>query len=223
MKELFDFAAQILPDLFNGLILTVQIGICAFLLAVVIGFTVMVVYSFRIKWINSIIRVYVSFYRGTPLLMQIFLFYYGAPMLISALINIPKFVAIVLCMAVNSGAYIFEIFRGAVESVDIGQYEASIGFGMTHFQALRRIIFPQAIVAILPALTSSFLDMLKVSSIGMTIGIQELTGKAQLITAQYYKAFETYFIAIILYWILSLIVEQVQRRVELWVGKSYQR
>lgn len=223
LTELIPYAQEILPLLMKGLGLTLYIGIASFLGALVLGAFLAVIYTIKITLINRIIRVYVSFFRGTPLLMQVFLFYYGLPMLFEPLLGIPKIEALIFCMALNGSAYVCESVRGAIESIDRGQYEASIAFGMSHFQAMRRIIFPQASVAVVPTLTGVFLDLLKMSSIGMTIGVQELTGRAQLITATYYKAFETYFIAIIIYWILSIIFERVQKRIEIRISAAYQK
>lgn len=222
-EELLPYAAEIMPALMEGLVLTLYLGVLSFIGALLLGALLAFLYTLNNKVINGVIRVYVSFYRGTPLLMQLFLFYYGLPMLISALIHIPKLHALILCMALNGSAYVCESIRGAIEGVDKGQFEAATAFGMSHYQAMRRIIFPQAAVAAVPTLTSTFLDLIKMSSIGMTIGVQELTGRAQLITATLYKAFETYLIAILLYWILSIIFEYIQKRIELRISRAFVR
>lgn len=223
INELIPYAQEILPDLIEGLGLTVFIGIISFLGALLIGAILAVIYTLNNKFINSIIRIYVSFYRGTPLLMQLFLFYYGLPMIFEILLVIPKMEALMFCMALNGSAYVCESIRGAIEGVDKGQYEASIAFGMTHYEAMRKIIIPQAAVAAVPTLTSTFLDLIKMSSIGMTVGIQELTGKAQLITATLYNAFETYLIAILIYWVLSIVFEQFQKWIEHKISVAYVR
>lgn len=221
--ELIPYAREILPRLIEGLGLTVYIGTISFLGALILGAFLAFILTLNNYLINKIIRIYVSFYRGTPLLMQLFLFYYGLPIVFEALLVIPKMNALIFCMALNGAAYVCESIRGAVEGVDKGQYEASISFGMSHYEAMSKIIFPQAAVAAVPTLTSTFLDLVKMSSIGMTIGIQELTGRAQLITATYYNAFETYLIAILIYWILSIIFEQIQIWIERRISVAYVR
>lgn len=221
INELLPYAQKILPDLIEGLILTINIGIASFIGALLLGAFLAIIYTLNNKFINAFIRVYVSFYRGTPLLMQLFLFYYGLPLIFEVLLKIPKMEALIFCMALNSAAYVCESIRGAIEGVDKGQYEAATAFGMNHYQTMFKVILPQAAVAAVPTLMNTFLDLIKMSSIGMTIGIQELTGKAQLITATLYNAFETYFIAIIIYWILSIGLEFIQTRIERRITRAY--
>lgn len=223
MQAFLDYALEILPDLFNGLGLTLFLGSSSFIFALILGLILLIIYSMNIKVINNIIRIYVSFFRGTPLLMQLFLFYYGLPVVINVLAGLDKNWALIISMSLNSSAYIFEILRGAIEAIDKGQYEASVAFGMTNYQTLTRIVFPQAIVAVFPSLINSYMDMIKMSSIGMTIGLQELTGRTQMISASSYRITETYIIAIIIYWILSIFFSYIQKNIEKNIGKIYRR
>lgn len=103
--------------------------------------------------------------------------------------------ALILCLGLNSGAYISESIRGAIDSIDKRQDEASIVLGMTYLQMMTRVILPQAAVAAIPPITNSCMDIIKMSSLGMTIGIQDIMGEAQLTAATYYKTFETYVMA----------------------------
>lgn len=223
MSQNFQYIVDIFPDLLKGLGLTLKIGTSSFVLALIIGIIFLILYSLDNSLINSIIRIYVSFFRGTPLLMQLFLFYYGIPMLLTFMTNISAELAIIICMGINGAAGIFEALRGGISAVDHGQYEASIAFGMSHLTALRRIVFPQGIVNAIPAISNTLMSMLLMSSVGMTIGIQELTGRAQLLTATTYRTFETYFVAILLYWVLSLILTRLQNLIEISVSKKYRR
>ena len=126
-------------------------------------------------------------------------------------------------MALNSAAYISESIRGAIESIDKGQYEASQAFGLTHFQMMTRIILPQAAVAAIPPITNSCMDIIKMSSLGMTIGIQDIMGEAQLTAATYYKTFETYIMAAAFYWVLAIILGRVQKMIEKKISTAYQK
>ena len=110
-----------------------------------------------------------------------------------------------------------------IESVDKGQYEACLGFGMTHTQTMTRVVLPQAAVAAIPPIVNSAIDIIKMSSLGMTIGIQDVMGEAQLSAAVSYKTFETYIIAAAFYWILALILGKLQRIVERKIGVAYQK
>ena len=110
-------------------------------------------------------------------------------MVMDIMVSCPKILALIICLAMNRAAYMAETIRGAIESVDKGQYEACLGFGMTHTQTMRRVVLPQAAVAAIPPIVNSAIDIIKMSSLGMTIGIQDVMGEAQLSAAVSYKTF----------------------------------
>ena len=202
------------PLLLEGLWITIYVSALAFLLSIILGAILAIIQHFRVKILSQLAKVYVSYFRGTPLLIQLFLFYYGLPMVFDVMKRCPKTFALVLCLGLNSAAYISESIRGAIESVDKGQYEASIAFGLTH---------PQAAVAAIPPIVNSCLDIIKMSSLGMTIGIQDIMGEAQLTAATYYKTFETYILAAVFYWILAIVLGVVQKKVEKIISSAYQK
>ena len=211
------------PLLLEGLWITIYVSALAFLLSIILGAILAIIQHFRVKILSQLAKVYVSYFRGTPLLIQLFLFYYGLPMVFDVMKRCPKTFALVLCLGLNSAAYISESIRGAIESVDKGQYEASIAFGLTHPQMMLKIILPQAAVAAIPPIVNSCLDIIKMSSLGMTIGIQDIMGEAQLTAATYYKTFETYILAAVFYWILAIVLGVVQKKVEKIISSAYQK
>ena len=217
------YAQILVPLLLKGLWVTIYISALSFLLSIVLGAILAVIQHFNVKVLSQIAKIYVSYFRGTPLLIQLFLFYYGLPMIIDIMKQCPKTLALVLCLGLNSAAYISESIRGAIESIDKGQYEASMAFGLTHRQMMVKIILPQAAVAAIPPIVNSCMDIIKMSSLGMTIGILDIMGEAQLTAATYYKTFETYILAAAFYWILAVILGRVQKRVELKVGSAYRK
>lgn len=224
LTETFLPYAQILvPLLLKGLWITIYVSAFSFLLSVVLGAILAIVQHFNIKILRQIARVYVSYFRGTPLLIQLFLFYYGLPMVIDIMKQCPKTFALILCLGLNSAAYISESIRGALESIEKGQYEASLAFGLSHYQMMMKIILPQAAVAAVPPIVNSCLDIIKMSSLGMTIGIQDIMGEAQLTAATYYKTFETYILAAAFYWILAIILGAVQKKIERTIGSAYKK
>ena len=194
------------PLLLEGLWITIYVSALAFLLSIILGAILAIIQHFRVKILSQLAKVYVSYFRGTPLLIQLFLFYYGLPMVFDVMKRCPKTFALVLCLGLNSAAYISESIRGAIESVDKGQYEASIAFGLTS-----------------PPIVNSCLDIIKMSSLGMTIGIQDIMGEAQLTAATYYKTFETYILAAVFYWILAIVLGVVQKKVEKIISSAYQK
>lgn len=222
-KDFIPYMMELTPLLFKGVQITIKVSITAFILSVLLGTILAVIQLFRISFLDKLVKLYVSYFRGTPLLIQIFLFYYGFPMIFDFMKTFPKTSALILCLALNSAAYISETIRGSIESVDKGQYEACLAFGMSKSKMMIRVILPQAAVSAIPPITNSALDIIKMSSLGMTIGIQDVMGEAQLAAAVSYKTFETYIIAAAFYWILALVFGKVQKVLEAKVGLAYMK
>ena len=217
------YARILTPLLIEGLQITLYVSAAAFVLSTVLGAVLAVIQYFKVKGLAWLVRLYISYFRGTPLLIQLFLFYYGLPMVFDVMKQCPKVLALIICLALNSAAYISEAIRGAIDSVDQGQYEASLAFGMTRYQMMTRIVLPQAAVAAIPPITNSCMDIIKMSSLGMTIGIQDIMGEAQLTAATYYKTFETYIIAAAFYWVLAIVLGKIQKKIEKKVSAAYQK
>ncbi|MBM6685086.1 amino acid ABC transporter permease [Faecalicatena contorta] len=217
------YARILTPLLIEGLQITLYVSAAAFVLSTVLGAVLAVIQHFKVKGLAWLVRLYISYFRGTPLLIQLFLFYYGLPMVFDVMKQCPKVLALIICLALNSAAYISEAIRGAIDSVDQGQYEASLAFGMTRYQMMTRIVLPQAAVAAIPPITNSCMDIIKMSSLGMTIGIQDIMGEAQLTAATYYKTFETYIIAAAFYWVLAIVLGKIQKKIEKKVSAAYQK
>ena len=215
-QEVMPYVVKLIPLLINGMKITIFVSILAFAISIVMGVILAIIQHYHVAILDPIAKVYISYFRGTPLLIQLFLFFYGLPMVMDIMVRCPKILALIICLAMNSAAYMAETIRGAIESVDKGQYEACLGFGMTHTQTMTRVVLPQAAVAAIP-------PIIKMSSLGMTIGIQDVMGEAQLSAAVSYKTFETYIIAAAFYWILALILGKIQRIVERKIGVAYQK
>lgn len=222
-QEVMPYVVQLVPLLINGMKITIFVSILAFAISIVMGVILAIIQHYHVAILDPIAKVYISYFRGTPLLIQLFLFFYGLPMVMDIMVRCPKILALIICLAMNSAAYMAETIRGAIESVDKGQYEACLGFGMTHTQTMTRVVLPQAAVAAIPPIVNSAIDIIKMSSLGMTIGIQDVMGEAQLSAAVSYKTFETYIIAAAFYWILALILGKLQRIVERKIGVAYQK
>ena len=149
-------------------------------------------------------KIYVDFIRGTPLLVQIFIIYFALPAIIGQ--RIDPFVAAVAACSINSGAYVAEIFRAGIQSIEIGQMRAGLSLGMTWGQTMRYIILPQAFKRIIPPLGNEFIAMLKDSSLVSVIGFEELTRRGQLIIARTYASFEIWMAVAIIYLIMTFAV-----------------
>ena len=167
---------EILPFLLKGALLTVFFSATSEIIGIIIGLVTSVIRVTRIKVVSQLALVYVDLFRGTPLLMQIIFIYYALPYLG---INLPAIVAGIVALSVNSGAYVSEIFRAGIESIDKGQTEAARSLGMSYMQAMRYVVIPQTIKRVLPPLTNEFVALIKDSSLLSVIAIAELMRTAK--------------------------------------------
>ena len=167
---------EILPFLLKGALLTVFFSATSEVIGIIIGLATSMIRVTRIKVLNQLAVVYVDLFRGTPLLMQIIFIYYALPYLG---INLPAIVAGIVALSVNSGAYVSEIFRAGIESIDKGQTEAARSLGLSYMQAMRYVVIPQTIKRVLPPLTNEFVALIKDSSLLSVIAIAELMRTAK--------------------------------------------
>jgi len=204
----FDVAAlyKAIPALFWGATVTLRVTV----LSIVIGLLIGIVAGLARVWPNTFLRTvasaYIELVRGTPLLVQIFLVYFGLPALG---LNLDPFVAGIIAMGVNSGAYVGEIVRGGIESIAQGQMEAALSLGMTWWQAMYYVILPQAFVRILPPLGNEFIALLKDSSLVSTIAIAELTRTGQIIITRTFKSFEIWSGVALFYFVMTYAISRV--------------
>lgn len=189
-----------------GAIVTIRITALSIAIGLIIGFLT----GLARVWPNVIFRTiagaYIELIRGTPLLVQIFIVYFGLPALG---MNLDPFIAGMIAMGINSGAYVGEIVRGGIESIAKGQMEAARSLGLTYWQAMRYIILPQAIVRILPALGNEFIALLKDSSLVSTIAIAELTRTGQIIITRTFKSFEIWSGVALFYFVMTYAISRI--------------
>lgn len=213
-----------LPALLLGALMTLFLTIVAVFNGIVIGTFTGVARVVHNKIINMFAGVYVDFIRGTPLLVQIFMIHFGFPPLLGMLFNngqpIPlnPFLSALLALSINSGAYVAEIIRAGIQSIDKGQMEAARSLGMTYRQSMRHIILPQALKRVIPPLGNEFIAMLKDSSLVSVIGMEELVRKAQVIVTRSYRPTETWLEVGILFLLMTIpftrIVARLERRLK---------
>lgn len=210
----FDLVVQSFPLLLMGAGITVQITALSVGFGLLIGMFVGVARLSSVWPVKALAAVYVDFIRGTPLLVQIFLIYFALPLVVGQ--RIDPFIAAITACSINSGAYVAEIFRAGIQSIDKGQMEAGRSLGMTWAQTMRYIIMPQAFKRIIPPLGNEFIAMLKDSSLVSVIGFEELTRRGQLIIARTYGSFEIWltvaFIYLVMTFTISRLVDYLERR-----------
>ena len=195
-----------LPLLAMGALVTVEITAVAVSLGVMIGLFVGIAELSRYGYLRIPAKLYVDFIRGTPLLVQIFIIYFALPVIIGA--RIEPFVAAVAACSIDSGAYVAEIFRSGIQSIDKGQTEAGRSLGMSWTQTMVTIIIPQAFRRIIPQLGNEFIAMLKDSSLVSVIGFEELTRKGQLIIASTYGSLEIWSTVAVIYLVMTLSISR---------------
>ncbi|RST71996.1 amino acid ABC transporter permease [Siminovitchia acidinfaciens] len=203
-----------LVSTFNGFmqaaLVTLQITIVSLVIASIIGLFVALMKLSNKKVLSWIANLYIGVIRGTPLIVQIMWLYFG----ITQIVVLSAFWAGAIALAIHSGAYIAEIFRGAIQSIDKGQMEAAESLGMTKKQAMRRIIFPQAFKRSIPALGNQFIIGLKDSSLVAFIGITEIFNLSMSQAAATFRQLEFYTIAGIYYLVLIVIFTLITNKIE---------
>ncbi len=202
----WDLVMNSFPLLLTGAVVTVQITALSVALGVIIGLFVGVARICHVAPLRILAAVYVDFLRGTPLLVQIFLIYFALPVITGQRVD-PFFAAIASC-GINSGAYVAEIFRAGIQSIDAGQMEAGRSLGMTWMQTMRYIIVPQAFKRVIPPLGNEFIALLKDSSLVSVIGFEELTRRGQLIIARTYGSLEIWISVAIIYLAMTLTISR---------------
>ena len=183
---------------------------------------------------NGISGFYVSFVRGTPLLVQVYMWYLGLPQIgqqleargltgVQKLLTLPAIPAGILALGVCYGAYMTETFRAGIQSISKGQTEAAYSVGMTPGQTRRRIILPQALRIVIPPIGNDFVAMIKDSSLVMVMGVWELTYRATKMGRRYFRSLETLMVAAIIYWIMCVILQALQGRLETYMSRGERR
>lgn len=209
-----EFNIEVFKAIMKVVPLTLGMTIISFILALIIAVLIAVVDYYKIPVLNQILELYVSFFRGTPLIPQLFLLYFGIPTFIPALRNVPAIYICIVGLTLNAAAYMKEVVRGSILSVPKGQKEAAYAHGMSSMQTMFKIILPQAAMVAIPSLFNNLVDILKGTSVAFTIGVMEMTAVANLRAAVTFNYFEAYIILMIVYWLIVFFMERVQKVIE---------
>lgn len=198
--------------LLDGALVTVELTACSLLLGCVIGLLVGVGrLNPKNRVVYNLCSTYLLFFRGTPLLVQLFIWFFGLPQFG---IVLPAFACGVLGLGIYSGAYVSEIVRGAIQSVDRGQTEAARSLGMSSGQAMRIIILPQAVVRMIPPLGNEFIALIKNSALVSLLTIHDLMHEGQKIISVSYRSLETYLVIALMYLVLTTATTMILRKIE---------
>lgn len=226
MGKLFDFNQvwKNIPELAAYLPITLELALGSMIIGLLLGLIIAVVKIKEIPVLKQLVAVYVSVIRGTPVLVQLYIVYFGVPMFFKhinakygtnlAVADIPGFVYAVMALGLNSSAFSSEMIRSAILSVSKGQIEAASALGMTYAQTLRRIILPEALTVALPMIGNMLISSIKGTSLAFTCAVVEMTAQGKIIGGRNYRYFEVYVSLAIIYWIVTIIIEQCLKYAE---------
>ncbi|WBW95507.1 amino acid ABC transporter permease [Oceanirhabdus sp. W0125-5] len=201
---------------------TLSIAILAMLFGIIIGL-ILALFKSEVKnrYVNLLIDTYISFFRGTPLMVQLFIFYFGLPQLFEGLSNVGAYEMSIAVMSLNAGAYMSVIIRSAISSVHKNQMEAAQSLGMGKLKAMVKIIIPQAARIAVPPLSNTFISLIQGTAITFILGVKDIMASAKVGASASYKFFENFLAVGIIYWIITLIISYLTKRIESRMNKSY--
>ena len=202
---------------------TIFIALISMILAILIGLFITWLQLSKNKVLIFISQVYISLFRGMPTLVQLFLIFYGLPQLFPAFKGMSALTAALIGLGLKEAAYLSEIFRAAINSIDKGQIEAGEALNIPAWKVFLHVILPQATLNALPATGNTFISLLKETSLAFTLGITELFGNAKMIAGESFRYFETYLAVCLLNWIMIVVYTWVQKQFEKELEIPYRR
>lgn len=210
------------PMFLRGAGVTLWISVVGTILGTIIGLIVGVIRTIPVpekgikkpilKVVNGLLSAYIEFFRGTPMIVQAMVIYYGSALAFE--INVDRIAAALFIVSINTGAYMSEIVRGGIISIDKGQFEAAQAIGMNHFQTMINVVLPQVVRNILPATGNEFVINIKDTSVLNVISVSELFFQSKTIAGNNFRYFETFFITCILYFVMTFVITRILRYIE---------
>ena len=218
-----DYMLGLVPVILGYVPLTLFMAVAAMVCALILASLMAVERVIKVPGLDWLVVLFISFFRGTPLLVQLFLFYFGLPQVFAFLTQINGVTAAIMGLTLHFSAYMAEAIRAAIIGVDRSQWEASQSIGMTQPQMMRRIILPQAARIAAPTLVNYFIDMIKGTSLAFTLGVTEMMGAAQKEAAGSFLYFEAFLVVALIYWVMVELLSQGQKMLETYLNKAYAR
>ena len=212
-----------MPTFLEGTLVTIVLSLSTVIIGSLIGLVVVLMKMSNMKPLNVIANLYTNVVRGTPMLLQLFIWLYGLPMLgisfsglsfLGGTYGSREFITAIVALAINSGAYVSEVLRGGLEAVDKGQTEAGRALGLSKRETMFSIIIPQAIRTVLPGLGNEFITMIKESSIVSTVGVFDVMYTSNIVKASTYSIFEPLIVVGVIYFILTYSLSALMKNLE---------
>lgn len=218
-----DYMLGLVPVILGYVPLTIGMALAAMVCALLLACLLAVERVVRIPVLDQFVQLFISFFRGTPLLVQLFLFYYGLPQILPVLSGINGVTAAIIGLTLHFSAYMAESIRAAILGVDRSQWEAAQAVGMTQGQSMRRIVLPQAARVAAPTLINYFIDMIKSTSLAFTLGVTEMMGATQKEAAGSFLYFEAFLVVAVMYWAIVEALSFLQERLEFRLNRALAR
>ena len=226
-----EFLIQSIPQIAVYLPITLLITIASCVAGLIVGFFIALARYFEVRVLKTVAKVYISFIRGTPTMVQLVLVYYGIPILLRVMneawgtsfdINgIHPVVFAIITLGLNAAAYMSEIIRSALMSVDEGQKEAAYSLGMKNLQLVTRIVIPQAVRVALPPLFNDVINLIKMTSLAFMLGVPDIMGAAKIEGARTFRYFEIYAAVMLIYWLIIFVFGLLHKLLEKKCANMY--
>ena len=213
-----NFMIKLIPTMLKYSGVTLKLSILAVFFGLMIAFIIALLTVAKTPVLSTFFKLYISFFRGTPLIAQLFCLYFGVIPIIRNIIQVDSFHAALIILSLASSAYMAESLRAAILSINKGQMEAANSIGMTYIQSMFYIILPQAIKVAIPTLFSSFINIVKDTSLVFAIGVKEMMAQAQLEGSSGYRYLEAYVCVLLVYWGITAIMGKFQKHLEIRLG-----
>ena len=222
---MYNFEPQYFLDAFAPILsclkMTMLITFASFALAFVLAILLAMLAMVKSKVLQAVLKVWLSLFRGTPLIAQLFLFVYGVFPLIPGLSELSLATKAIFCLALSFSAFMAETIRGAILSVDKGQMEACITCGMTGLQGYTHVVLPQAFRLAIPSLMNNFIECFKGSAMCSVVGVMDMMLQAKMLANKSYRFMEVYLCVLLLYWVINMVFVAIQRIIEQKAGAKY--
>lgn len=202
---------------------TVSMAVMSLFFSVILGFFLAAARYYKIPVLKQLSAVFTSFFRSTPFIAQLFVFYYGFAQFSTLVRSLSNYWAVIAVLSLSFAAYMSEIIRGAISSVDPGQFEAGLSIGLTPWQTVKRIIIPQAARVAIPGMVNSFANLFKSTSLAFTIGVMDMTACAKGEVSMTYRYLEGFTALLIIYWAILSFISFIQSRLENYLNRPYLR
>lgn len=222
---MYNFAPQYFIEAFAPILsclkMTMLVTFASFGLALVLAVVLALVGRIKNGVVQLVMKVWLSLFRGTPLIAQLFLFVYGVFPLVPGISALSLEVKCILCLALSFSAFMAETIRGAILSVDKGQMEACITCGMSSLQGYIHVVLPQAFRLAIPSLMNNFIECFKGSAMGSIVGVMDMMLQAKMLANKSYRFVEVYLCVLLLYWAINMVFVAIQRLIEQKANAKY--